>query len=445
MDWEVGIAGGGDSYMGMPPRSACVRKVQMRCPSGARRSVGLGGRRPDSQVLPTLIERLGDTDPVVRLAANEALRKRTGLDFGYVAWANPEERAVAIGRWRDLGESRARQSRSGGPAARSSGPTIESSPSRKQPDAGSVKATVSMQTLSTTFRSMFQGGMLGRERLPIDLESWPGRPCHGEGFPRCIQPRPRSPAHILLGPVGWLGRSLLAVTAYVGGVTLLGMAALGSILWPRLSRDQSAAAPEVAREDANAPSFLGCSLRAFPWWGWYTSHSGRSCRCRLTTAVRSSTARAQWSRCGFTAQHGRHDEWAHFCRNHGHANDPGTAYFVRTICCQPQPSTTSHDSTSQPLSPDDTRNVEERKAPSIAPGRLAAPGSRRRGSPVSCFRNGGSWLARVVGWQASQSLMGVPTATFFMMMTKMMWFRDVVGLVVKGFLFGAGAGNDLLL
>jgi phospholipid/cholesterol/gamma-HCH transport system permease protein len=46
-------------------------------------------------------------------------------------------------------------------------------------------------------------------------------------------------------------------------------------------------------------------------------------------------------------------------------------------------------------------------------------------------------VGTVVGWQASQSMMGVPTATFFMMMMKMMWFRDVVGLVVKGMLFGA--------
>ena len=32
-----------------------------------------------------------------------------------------------------------------------------------------------------------------------------------------------------------------------------------------------------------------------------------------------------------------------------------------------------------------------------------------------------------------------------MMMVKMMWFRDVVGLVVKGLLFGGAAGDDLLL
>ena len=34
-------------------------------------------------------------------------------------------------------------------------------------------------------------------------------------------------------------------------------------------------------------------------------------------------------------------------------------------------------------------------------------------------------------------MMGLSTETFFMMMMKMMWFRDVVGLVVKGLLFGA--------
>jgi phospholipid/cholesterol/gamma-HCH transport system permease protein len=43
----------------------------------------------------------------------------------------------------------------------------------------------------------------------------------------------------------------------------------------------------------------------------------------------------------------------------------------------------------------------------------------------------------VVGWKASESLMGLSTEMFFMMMLKMMWFRDVLGLVVKGILFGA--------
>ena len=50
--------------------------------------------------MPALVGRSRDTDPVVRLAAHEELRKRTGRDFGYVPWASPEERAGAIERWR---------------------------------------------------------------------------------------------------------------------------------------------------------------------------------------------------------------------------------------------------------------------------------------------------------------------------------------------------------
>jgi phospholipid/cholesterol/gamma-HCH transport system permease protein len=74
---------------------------------------------------------------------------------------------------------------------------------------------------------------------------------------------------------------------------------------------------------------------------------------------------------------------------------------------------------------------------SIAPGRLAAPRIVAAGIACVFLSQWGIAVGTVVGWQASQSLMGLPSATFFMMMWKMMWFRDVVGLVVKGFLFGA--------
>lgn len=66
------------------------------------RSVGAGSgsRRVDPQVVPALVGRLEDEDPVVRMAASDELRKRTGKDFGFVAWSPPEERAVAVARWR---------------------------------------------------------------------------------------------------------------------------------------------------------------------------------------------------------------------------------------------------------------------------------------------------------------------------------------------------------
>ena len=101
MDGKVGIAGPGDSCIGMRPGPRNIRKSQNSVSLVRARAVGQAGRRPDARVIPALVERLSDPDPVVRLAAHEELRKRTGRDFGYVPWANTEERAVAIGRWRD--------------------------------------------------------------------------------------------------------------------------------------------------------------------------------------------------------------------------------------------------------------------------------------------------------------------------------------------------------
>ncbi|MBX6313756.1 MAG: hypothetical protein IRY99_12685 [Isosphaeraceae bacterium] len=64
------------------------------------RSVGMGRSLPDAVVIPSLIERLGDPDRVVRMSAHEELKLRTGQDFGFVPWADPPERAAAVARWR---------------------------------------------------------------------------------------------------------------------------------------------------------------------------------------------------------------------------------------------------------------------------------------------------------------------------------------------------------
>ncbi len=76
------------------------RNIRHPEPLVRARAVVQGRREPDSQVVPALVARLADEDPVVRLAANEELRQRTGRDFGFVPWAGAEERAAAIARWR---------------------------------------------------------------------------------------------------------------------------------------------------------------------------------------------------------------------------------------------------------------------------------------------------------------------------------------------------------
>jgi hypothetical protein len=75
-------------------------KIEHPAPLVRARAIGLGRAQPYSQVVPALVGRLGDTDPVVRLAAHEELRQRTGQDFGYIPWASAEERSSAIERWR---------------------------------------------------------------------------------------------------------------------------------------------------------------------------------------------------------------------------------------------------------------------------------------------------------------------------------------------------------
>src|SRR5262245_5136519 len=83
---------------GIAPRS--FRSLSHPAPIVRARSVGFGEGLPASQVVPALIERLNDPDPVVRLTAHEELRRRTGQNFGYLPWAPPAERAHAVQKWR---------------------------------------------------------------------------------------------------------------------------------------------------------------------------------------------------------------------------------------------------------------------------------------------------------------------------------------------------------
>lgn len=70
------------------------------------RAVSLGEGLPEGVVVPALIDRLSDPDPVVRMSAHEELKRGTGQDFGFVAWADPADRARAVGRWQQWWKAR---------------------------------------------------------------------------------------------------------------------------------------------------------------------------------------------------------------------------------------------------------------------------------------------------------------------------------------------------
>jgi len=57
--------------------------------------------RNDWESIPMVIAGLEDDDPVVRFECHETLRQVTSQDFGYRADAAPEQRQVAVARWKE--------------------------------------------------------------------------------------------------------------------------------------------------------------------------------------------------------------------------------------------------------------------------------------------------------------------------------------------------------
>jgi hypothetical protein len=92
----VAIAGS-QAGCSLGPRN--FRNISHPAPMVRARAISLDFGQPDAAVLPSLVGRLDDPDVVVRLAAHEELKRRTGRDLGYVPWASPEERSVGLSRW----------------------------------------------------------------------------------------------------------------------------------------------------------------------------------------------------------------------------------------------------------------------------------------------------------------------------------------------------------
>lgn len=102
----------------LAPKS--FRGISNPAPLVRARAVPLSRSMSDSAVVPALLSSLDDRDQVVRLAAHEELKKRSGQDFGYVPYAEPEERASAVTRWKQWWGSRLTQEPTRRRASRSS-------------------------------------------------------------------------------------------------------------------------------------------------------------------------------------------------------------------------------------------------------------------------------------------------------------------------------------
>lgn len=74
--------------------------------------------------------------------------------------------------------------------------------------------------------------------------------------------------------------------------------------------------------------------------------------------------------------------------------------------------------------------------PIASPGHLAVSRLLAAAIATPLLSLWGFTVGTVVGWRASESLMSLPTSTFFLMFLRMIWFRDVIGLMLKGAAFG---------
>jgi phospholipid/cholesterol/gamma-HCH transport system permease protein len=70
------------------------------------------------------------------------------------------------------------------------------------------------------------------------------------------------------------------------------------------------------------------------------------------------------------------------------------------------------------------------------PGRLAAPRILAAAIAGLLLSLWGVVVGTTVGWQSAGTMMGLSSDMFFMMLYRMIWYRDVLGMIVKGSLFG---------
>jgi len=80
--------------------------------------------------------------------------------------------------------------------------------------------------------------------------------------------------------------------------------------------------------------------------------------------------------------------------------------------------------------------IDDAHEPTPSPGRLAAARLLAAVIATPLLSLWGFSVGTLIGWRASETLMNLPTATFFLMFLRMIWYRDVIGLMIKGAAFG---------
>jgi phospholipid/cholesterol/gamma-HCH transport system permease protein len=242
---------------------------------------------------------------------------------------------------------------------------------------------------------------------------------------------------VWIEPIGWVGKCVIAIVAYLGGVAALLMSAAVSLVTFSRGDDQpgfwtvlkielwwllATGVPLVALVHVAMGSFL--SMQAY-FGSTFVDGTGAVVGVGLLRNLASLMT--GMTLCGLVA-----------CRlvpgqlGQAHAASSGPG-----LECGPadrrELSAGSHGAAGQ---------AEHETGPGD-PGRqishsghLAAPRLVATALASLLLSLWGFLVGHAVGWQVAGSLMGLPSHVYFQMFYRMIWFRDIVGMIVKGIFFG---------
>jgi phospholipid/cholesterol/gamma-HCH transport system permease protein len=241
-----------------------------------------------------------------------------------------------------------------------------------------------------------------------------------------------TPSRSRPGPVAWLGRSIIAGLGYVGGVTLLLLQVAGWLIWPWASR-----------RDRAAPGFWRSLMHQLSWMLFM----GLPLVALVHIAIGSFLALQAYYGSTFVDGTGA-VVGVGLLRNLGGIMSGMVFAGMLAARVIPELRLVREHISREVDDAEDSRSASGSRVRDrsdrgsshslrVSATSLVAP--RVIAAAIACVLLSlwGSTVGTVVGWKASESLMGLSTEMFFMMMLKMMWFRDVLGLIVKGILFGA--------
>jgi phospholipid/cholesterol/gamma-HCH transport system permease protein len=234
-----------------------------------------------------------------------------------------------------------------------------------------------------------------------------------------------------LALLGWIGRTALATVAYAGGLGLLTLGAAVSALTPRRGSGRS------------EPGFIRTMTHEVFWM----LALGLPLVGLVHIALGSFLSLQAYYGSTFVDGTGA-VVGVGLLRNLGGVMTGLTLAGILASRIIPELRALSHAGAPSGNAPDSLGSpMQGRRVPATAhsdsdtgndyrAARLAAP--RIAAAAVACvlLSQWGVAVGTVVGWRASQSLMGLPGGMFFLMMGKMMWLRDVVSLIIKGLFFG---------